>query len=103
MARKVIEGKAYDTETATFLAEASGGGYSNDFSHWEELLYRTPRGRLFVAGNGGALSRWSEAVGQNSWTGGSGIRPLSEGEARQWVETNSNSSFETIFGEAEAA
>jgi hypothetical protein len=103
MARKVIEGRAYDTETATFLAEASGGGYSNDFSHWEELLYRTPRGRLFVAGSGGPMSRYARSIDQNSWSGGSDLRPLSDAEARQWVETNSNEEFEDVFGEAEAA
>jgi hypothetical protein len=101
--RKVIDGKRFDTETATLLAEAQGGGYSDDFHHWQEALFRTPRGRFFLNGNGGPLSRYARSIDQNSWSGGSDLRPLSEAEARQWVETHVNGEFEDVFGEAEEA
>jgi hypothetical protein len=92
--RKVIDGKCFDTETATLLAEAQSGGYVDEFHSWQEGLYRTPRGRFFTAGYGGLL--------YNSWHG-NGIRPLSDAEARQWVETHVNGEFEDVFGEAEEA
>ena len=101
--RRVIDGKVYDTETAQKLAEASSGLSTSDFHHWAETLYRTPKGAYFLSGGGGPMSRWSRSCGQNSWSGGTGIRVLSEPEAREWVERYDNTQYETIFGATEEA
>jgi hypothetical protein len=76
----------YNTETADELASDSGGGYCNDFHHWEETLYRTQKGNHFLHGVGGAMSRYAEACGNNSYGGGSAIVPLTEAEALEWCE-----------------
>ena len=74
--KKVISGRRYDTDTAKKVGEAS---YSNcsDFHYWSEELYRKKTGEYFLFGEGGALSKYQQEVGQNEWTGGKEIIPLS--------------------------
>ncbi|MDP2956717.1 MAG: hypothetical protein Q8N53_09870 [Longimicrobiales bacterium] len=84
--RQVIEGKVYDTETAERIHQWGNGHNAGDFHRCQEALYRTSRGAYFLAGEGGALSPWSVPVGNNGRGGGSGIRPLTEEEARTWLE-----------------
>jgi hypothetical protein len=83
--KRVIEGKTYNTETATLIGEASYG-YSGDFNAWDETLYRTPKGAFFLVGSGGARTRWRERVSQNTWCGGEGMQALSAAEALEWCE-----------------
>ena len=83
--KRVINGKVYNTATARKLGEAHYG-YADDFSHWNERLYRSPKGAYFLHGEGGAASHWAERIDQNSTGGGEGIRLLSEGEAQRWAE-----------------
>ena len=101
--KQVIEGKVYNTETADQLASATSGGSTSDFGYWRENFYRTKSGAYFIAGIGGPMSSWAEKCGQNSWTGGSGIRAITEAEAKEWVEKYSNDDYETIFGATEEA
>lgn len=88
--RAVIEGKRYDTETAQLIGESDNLGQGvdsiSDFGYWEAGLYRTKNGRYFLAGEGGAASMFSQPVGQNSWGGGSGIKPLDKDQALEWAE-----------------
>ena len=99
---KTINGVRYNTESSTFIAGASGGGGRSDFHFWEEELYVTQRsGRYFIAGEGGAMSRWSESCGQNQWCGGSGIKPITKKMALEWCEQNdiSEDIIEHYFGD----
>jgi hypothetical protein len=75
----------YNTETADKVASDSYG-YSSDFNHWSETLYKTKKGNYFLHGEGGAMSRYSESCGNNSRCGGSEIIPMSEVEALEWCE-----------------
>jgi|SRR6185436_20117362 hypothetical protein len=84
--KRIIDGKRYNTETATWIGEASWGGSWSDFSHWEADLYKTPRGNFFLAGKGGPMTMWAQPIGNNGRTGGSGIIPLDAGDAREWAE-----------------
>lgn len=84
--KAIIKGKRYDTETATEIA-SDGYGYSGDFRYWHETLYKTKSGAWFTAGKGGPMSRYARSTGQNSWSGGSAIVPMSAEEAREWLET----------------
>jgi len=84
--RQVIEGRVFDTSTAQLVHEWSSGHYRGDFHRAEEALYKTKKGAYFIAGEGGALSSWSVPVGDNGRGGSSGIRPLTEVEARTWCE-----------------
>lgn len=84
--KKVIDGKLYNTETAEEVANWSNSyGYS-DFNHCEETLYRTKKGAWFIYGEGGAMSRYNQSVGNNAYTGGSDIRALTPQKAQEWLE-----------------
>lgn len=71
--RKVLDGKVYDTEKAELIASYS---YSNsgDFRYESEDLYVTKKGNFFFEYAGGAMSKYRESVGNNSWSGSSGLR-----------------------------
>ena len=80
--RRIVDGKRYDTETAQKIGEASSGNYS-DFRYWSETLYKTKKGAYFIAGEGGAASRWGKSSGNVSW-GDEGIIVLTPAEALAW-------------------
>ena len=98
--KKIIRGRVYDTETAQELGTYSNGGSWRDFHHIEETLYRKKTGEFFLHGEGGPATRYAEAVGQNSWSGGSRIMPMTYAEAREWAEEKLDADdYEAIFGE----
>jgi hypothetical protein len=100
--KQVIDGKTYNTETATELANSRWGNCS-DLRHWSETLYRTKNGAYFLAGGGGPMTRWSRPCEGGGRSGSTGIQVLSEQEAREWVEKHANDQYETIFGPAPEA
>lgn len=84
--KKVINGKAYDTEKAKPVAYWENWGSWRDFEHIEETLYQKRTGEFFLFGEGGPKTKYAEQEGQNCWTGGSKIIPLSWEAARKWAE-----------------
>ncbi len=84
--RRVIDGKIYDTKTATAVCDLPCHHYPGDFQHHETVLYKTPKGNFFLAGKGGPMSLWAEPCGNNGWSGGSGLRPITREEAREYCE-----------------
>lgn len=97
--KKVIEGRLYNTATAKLLGEDS---YSNpsDFNYWIESLFQKRTGEFFLYGEGGPMSRYAQTAGQNEWSGGEQIQPLTVENARQWAEQHlSADEYESIFGE----
>jgi hypothetical protein len=85
--KKVIDRKLYNTDTAELIHTHSFGS-CRDFGYFVEELYITKSGRFFVAGKGGARSRWGRRVDQNTWSGSSGIEGLSKEEALTWCESH---------------
>ena len=99
--KKIISGRRYDTSTAKLLGVANYG-YCTDFAYWREELYVKRTGEYFLYGQGGPMSKYSQQVGQNEWTGGHEIRPLSLKEAKKWSEKFlSADTYEEIFGKVE--
>ena len=99
--KKIINGKMYNTETAT---EINFNQYSNrtDFSFWCETLYQKKTGEYFLHGEGGAQSKYGRKCGQNEWCGGETIIPMTESEAKQWAEDNLTADeYIAAFGEPE--
>ena len=95
--KKIINGVRYSTESATRVCSA-WHGYATDFAHWEATLYQTPRsGRYFLAGRGGALSRFCRRLDGNTVTGGEGIIPLSQGEAFEFAQQHAPEQVEAFF------
>lgn len=83
--KKIIGGKLYDTETAKSI-KSSSFSYPGQFDYYEETLYRKRTGEYFLAGHGGARSRYARLVETGNWAGGEGITPLSYAEAMEWGE-----------------
>jgi hypothetical protein len=86
--KKIIDGKMYNTKTAELLHEWDNGYGVSDFKSCEEELYKTKNGAYFIAGKGGPMSAWAEAVPGSGYGYGSGIKPISEAEAVSWLETH---------------
>lgn len=99
--KKIINQKRYDTETAKMMG-TDYYGMPRDFEYWQETLYRKQTGEFFLHGEGGAMSRYAEAVGTNSWSGGERIMPLTVEEAQKWAEKHLTADeYESIFGAVE--
>lgn len=97
--KRIINGKRYDTDTATELGFDSNQGDWRDFSHWCETLYRKRTGEFFLYGEGGPRTRYAQSCGDDGWTSGSKIIPLTWEEARKWAEEHlSVDEYEEIFG-----
>ena len=85
--KKVIEGKIYDTKTAQEICDLPSPTQNpSDFGWHQTTLFRTAKGRFFVAGEGGPRSMWAKTVSMNSWSSGSGLRAVTHGEAHSYME-----------------
>ena len=96
--KKIIDGKRYDTDTAK---EMGSDSFSNrrDFHYWMETLYRKNTGEFFLHGEGGPMSRYAVTTGQNEWSGGEKIIPLTLDAAKSWCEEHLDAdAYEEIFG-----
>lgn len=98
--KKIISGRMYNTETATLVAEWSNACGVRDFNYCAETLYRKRGGEYFLHGKGGAASKYARSSGQNVWSGGEQIIPLSYDNACQWAEEHLDADeYEAEFGE----
>lgn len=99
--KKIINGKKYDTKTAKLIGRIQYGQYGSLDFVWEGL-FRKKTGEYFLQGEGGAMSRYSVQTGQNNWSGGEEIIPLSLEKAKEWAEKNlDGEDYEAEFGEIE--
>lgn len=94
--KKVIKGRLYDTATAKMMGLDGGG---DGFKAWHEELYQKRTGEFFLFGQGGAMTKYAVAVGDNSWSSGEKIIPLTFETARQWAEAHLGADeYGEIFG-----
>lgn len=84
---KVINGKRYNTETATMVADWYTG-HPSDFQYCNEELYLTNKGNWFLFGEGGAMSKYAQPVGNNAMGGGKDIIPFTPEAACAWLEAH---------------
>lgn len=98
---KVIGGLRYDTETATQICNYAKGDWG-DFEYERTGLFRTKRGRYFLAGTGGPMSRWVRYL-SNGQIGGEGLEPISAAEARTFAEQNADADTVEVFFDVEEA
>lgn len=99
--KRIIDGKRYNTETATEIADVSNNIQDvRNFRYECTTLYRTKSGRWFIAGKGGPMSRWAYSHGPGQgWSNGSGIQPIDAEEARELLERrNRQEALEQYFG-----
>ena len=99
--KKIINGKLYNTETANYVDWDWNGVGRGDFKYWREELYLKKTGEFFLYGEGGAMSQYAERY-PDGLGSGERIIPLSENEAKSWMEKHSDvDKYIEIFGEVE--
>lgn len=99
--KKIINGKKYDTETATEVGSYWNYRGNTDFSHVYEVLYRKKTGEFFLYGEGGPNTRYRQCYG-SGYGSGEKIIPYTREEAMEWAEENLDAEeYEEIFGEVE--
>lgn len=102
--RKIIDGKAYDTETAREVCIWIRGYTCPGrviYDTFEETLYQMCTGEFFIYCEGGPLFCYTD--GRVRLPHDLGITPLTEAEAREWVEGVAMEAerYKAIFGDAE--
>lgn len=98
--KRIIDGKRYNTETATEITSREHG-YYNDFHHYSETLYRTRKGAFFLHGEGGPLSKYGCSLSGSMRGSGSDLIVLTEHEARDWLEQHGcTHALETLYGDS---
>ncbi len=97
--KRIINGKKYDTETALHRAEYSHG-FCGEKDGYEEHLYEKMNGEFFLMGSGYGNTKYRAFI-KNGCNIGTGIFPLTNEEARAWVERYANEEYEVIYGEVE--
>ncbi|MBR4710866.1 MAG: hypothetical protein IKP10_02460 [Clostridia bacterium] len=75
--KKVICKVEYDTEASELLAKKTEGAFG-DPAGYEECLFKTPDGKFFLYGNGGAESVYAEET----------IKRMSAAKADEWLAAN---------------
>ena len=99
--KRIINGKKYDTNTATKVADYWNGYGASDFNYVSEELYLKNTGEYFLACKGGPLTQYVQYSGGNR-TNGEEIVPMTPEEAKKWAaEKLDVDLYETIFGEVE--
>ena len=97
--KKIINGKLYDTDTAKCVGAWSNNRSRRDFSSCDETLYRKRTGEFFLHGEGGPMTKYAQSCGDNTWSGGEEIIPLSAEKARAWAEEKLDADdYGEIFG-----
>lgn len=85
--KQIINGKTYNTETATRLCDVSASGCnSSDFEWWSETLYQAAKGAYFLHGKGGGLSRYAVTYSDGARTSGARLEAFTRDEAIEWAE-----------------
>lgn len=96
---KIINGKRYNTNTATIVGGWDNGIYG-DLNSVEETLYRKRTGEFFLLGSGGANTKYAKCIGSNSWAPSEDIIPLSWDAAREWAGNHLDTEhYVALFGE----
>ena len=83
--KRVIGGKVYNAETAEEIFAWDNGLSTSDFRNCYEVLYKSPKGQLFMYGSGGAMTEYSQSCGNGS-CGSSRISLVEIADAEEWLE-----------------
>ena len=98
--KKVINGKMYDTETATLLGRVTRGE-PRSWNFSEECLYRKKNGEYFFQFDGEVFSDSLAHIYPHNF-GGERIVPTAEKYAMLWAEENfDGDEYVEYFGEVE--
>lgn len=96
--KAIINGKTYNTATATQIGSYDNGLSYSDFDYFREALYRKRNGEFFLVGEGHARTKYARNYG-DCWGYGSRAIPISTGTAKLWLETyGDHDEYAAIFG-----
>ncbi len=99
--KQIINGRMYNTDTATHVASYSNGCGKGDFHNIDEGIYIKKTGEWFLDGSGGAMTKYAEQDG-DGWCGGRKIIPFTEDEAKEWLSKHNRvDEYIKYFGEPE--
>lgn len=84
--KKIVNGLTYNTDAADHVCDVSNAYGRQDFKCVRANLYRTKKGRFFIAGWGGAMSIFARDSGDGGICGGEGVIPLTAEEALRHAE-----------------
>lgn len=94
--KKIINGKMYNTETATYIGYHDNNLLVNDFYYCCQELYHKRTGEFFLYGQGGLSTEYAAYRGRET------IIPLTEEEAKRWTEDYLDADqYIALFGEPE--
>ena len=97
--KKIIDGKMYNTETAEKIWHYDNG--ETGFDWCEETLYQKKTGEFFIYGKGGARTIYAFYEGNQSYSGGNRVSPLTNEDAREWVENYCDKeTYAKLFGDS---
>ena len=100
--RKIINKKMYDTETAECVEEFENTPYKGNAHYYKELLYRKKTGEFFLYGHGNARTKYAAVTIGGMYSPDEKIIPLSEEEAKNWMEQYGNvDTYIELFGEVD--
>lgn len=98
--KKIINNRKYDTDTAAIVGEWESMPDIRNLNYFSEKLYRKRSGEYFIHGGGGAMTQYAQDLGDNHWSGGERIIPLTYDAAREWAKTHLDADeYEAEFGE----
>lgn len=78
--KKIINGRLYDTSTATQVGNWCNGMLPGDFAYYNEELYKKKTGEFFLHGKGGPMTPYG-----NGGSFGEEILPLTRKKAKEWL------------------
>lgn len=81
--KKTIKGKTYNTKTATSLKIRTNNLPQNDLKYYREELMITKEGNYFLAGEGGAMTRYAKTHSDGNAGYGEDILPICERIAKK--------------------
>ena len=100
--QKIINGRMYNTNTATEIGWRENTANRGDYSYYREYLYRKKTGEFFLYGYGNAASGYCQLNANILYEPGEKIIPISEEGAKTWVEQHCDiDTYIDLFGEVE--
>jgi hypothetical protein len=84
----IINSRRYDTDVAELVHHWDNGRHASELHYRGQTLYHTARGAWFIHHVGGAMTDMARRCDHNSYTRGESIEPVSEDDARRFLETH---------------
>lgn len=99
--QSIIDGRMYNTDTATLVANHDNMADVRNFHYANEALYIKKTGEWFLLCEGQGLSKYGVQRG-NEFCWGERIIPYNEEDAKMWLEENNKvDAYIKYFGEPE--